>query len=120
MGTKVAIFRHAASEPAGYFGTVFAGHAVPYEYVRAYETGKIMETGATRFLFMGRPVSVNNEKELPWLKEEKAPIRHAMHTGRPVPGICPRARRIVSAGQRPGLSVPAGDRLVGEDFLARG
>lgn len=65
MGTKAAIFRHRASKPAGYFGTVFAGHAVPYDYVRPYETEEIPGTGATRFSFVGGPVSVNNGKELP-------------------------------------------------------
>lgn len=94
---KIAIFQHTASEPAGYFETVFAEHGIPYEYIRLYETGEVRETGATHFLFMGGPMSVNDEKELPYLKEEKALIRDAVIRGRPVLGICLGAQLIASA-----------------------
>ena len=79
---KIAIFQHAASEPAGYFETVFSEHKIPHEYIRLYETNEVPATGATHFMFMGGPMSVNDEKELPYLKEEKALIRNAVKRGR--------------------------------------
>jgi len=97
MRTKIAIFQHTASEPAGYFETVFTGQGIPFEYVRLYETGEIPETGATHLLFMGGPMSVNDEQELPYLKEEKALIRDSVRLGRPVLGICLGAQLIASA-----------------------
>ena len=94
---KIAIFQHTASEPAGYFETVFAEHGIPYEYIRPDKTGEIPATGATHFLFMGGPMSVNDEQELPYLKEEKALIRDTVRQGRPVLGICLGAQLIASA-----------------------
>ncbi len=94
---KIAIFQHAASEPAGYFETVFSEHKIPHEYIRLYETNEVPATGATHFMFMGGPMSVNDEKEFPYLKEEKALIRNAVKRGRPVLGICLGAQLIASA-----------------------
>jgi GMP synthase-like glutamine amidotransferase len=96
---KVAIFQHIASEPAGLFETVFSERGIPYEYIRLYETGEIpaAAAGATHYLFMGGPMSVNDEKELPYLIEEKAMIRDAVHRGRPVLGVCLGAQLIASA-----------------------
>jgi len=94
---KIAIFQHTASEPAGYSETVFAEQGVPYEYIHLDETGEIPAIEATHFLFMGGPMSVNDEQELPYLKEEKALIRDAVQKGRPVLGICLGAQLIASA-----------------------
>ncbi len=46
---------------------------------------------------MGGPMSVNDEKELPYLSEEKALIRDMVQKGRPVLGICLGAQLIASA-----------------------
>jgi GMP synthase-like glutamine amidotransferase len=94
---KIAIFQHVSSEPAGYFETVFAEHGIPYEYIRLDKTGEVPATGATHFLFMGGPMSVNDDQELPYLKEEKALIRDTVQQGRPVLGICLGAQLIASA-----------------------
>ena len=96
---KIAIFQHIALEPAGYFETVFSDHKVPFGYIRLYETNEIPDRAknATHFLFMGGPMSVNDEKELPYLKEEKALIREAVKEDRPVLGICLGAQLIASA-----------------------
>jgi len=99
LSMKVAILQHIASEPAGLFETIFIEQGVPYEYLRLYETGEIPSAaaGATHFLLMGGPMSVNDEKELTYLKEEKALIRDAIGRGRPVLGICLGAQLIASA-----------------------
>jgi len=48
-------------------------------------------------MFMGGPMSVNDEQELPWLKEEKALIRDVVKRSQPVLGICLGAQLIASA-----------------------
>jgi hypothetical protein len=48
-------------------------HGIPYEYIRLNEPGEIPATGATRFLFMGGPMSVNDEQDLPYLERRKGP-----------------------------------------------
>jgi GMP synthase (glutamine-hydrolysing) len=94
---KIAIFQHVSSEPAGYFETVFTERRIPYEYIRLDKTGELPVTTATHFMFMGGPMSVNDEKELPYLKEEKALIRDVVRQDRPVLGICLGAQLIASA-----------------------
>ena len=93
---KIAIFQHAASEPAGYFETVFSEHKIPHEYIRLYETNEVPATGATHFMFMGGPMSVNDEKELPVPERRKGPDPERRETG-PVLGICLGAQLIASA-----------------------
>ena len=96
---KVAIFQHVAIEPAGYFETVFSDLEIPFEYVRLYETNEIPKRAktASHFLFMGGPMSVNDEEELPWLSGEKALIRDVIKGNCPVLGICLGAQLIASA-----------------------
>ena len=95
---KVAIFQHVKNEPPGLFGTVFAGQNIPVEYVRLYETNEVPQrTRATHFVFLGGPMSVNDEAELPWLKDEKALIRRAVREHKKVLGICLGAQLIASA-----------------------
>jgi GMP synthase-like glutamine amidotransferase len=46
---------------------------------------------------MGGPMSVNDEKEFPWLSAEKAFIGDAIHSGKAVLGICLGAQLVASA-----------------------
>jgi GMP synthase (glutamine-hydrolysing) len=94
---KIAIFQHVSSEPAGYFETIFTEHHIPFEYIRLYETGEVPATSATHFMFMGGPMSVNDNLELPYLEKEKVLIRDAVLQDRPVIGICLGAQLIASA-----------------------
>jgi GMP synthase-like glutamine amidotransferase len=48
-------------------------------------------------IIMGGPMSVNDEDAHPWLKEEKALIRKAIHHGKALLGICLGAQLIASA-----------------------
>ncbi len=75
---KVAIFQHEPTEPAGYLEQVFAEHNIPFEYIRLCETGAVPRTDATHLVFMGGPMSVNDEREFPYLREEKELIRRSV------------------------------------------
>ena len=46
---------------------------------------------------MGGPMSVNDEREFPWLAQEKRFIRSAIDLGKPVLGICLGAQLIATA-----------------------
>jgi GMP synthase-like glutamine amidotransferase len=46
---------------------------------------------------MGGPMSVNDEKEFPWLSAEKEFVRDAIHSGKAVLGICLGAQLIAAA-----------------------
>ncbi len=48
-------------------------------------------------IVMGGPMSVNDEDQFPWLVEEKAFIRKAIHAGKPVLGVCLGAQLIAEA-----------------------
>lgn len=46
---------------------------------------------------LGGPMSVNDEAELPWLKDEKRFIREGIYSGMPVLGICLGAQLMASS-----------------------
>jgi GMP synthase (glutamine-hydrolysing) len=94
---KIAIFQHEPTEPSGYLEQIFLEKSVPFEYVRLYECGEIPRTDATHLVFMGGPMSVNDEREYPYLKQEKDLIRRSERNRQKVLGICLGAQLIASA-----------------------
>jgi GMP synthase (glutamine-hydrolysing) len=92
-----AVFQHERTEPLGYLEQVFSEHDIPFEYVRLYETGEVPRTDATHLVFMGGPMSVNDEQEHPYLKQEKELIRKSVKDRQKVLGICLGAQLIASA-----------------------
>jgi GMP synthase-like glutamine amidotransferase len=101
MDPKIAIFQHVANEPSGFFETVFREKNIPFEYIRLYDTNEIPRlNNPTHLVFMGGPMSVNDEDEFPWLKPEKELIRRSVKAGQNVLGICLGAQLIASAYSR--------------------
>ena len=94
---KIAAFQHAPGEHLGFFGSVFTRKNIPFEYIRLYETNEVSETDATHFIFLGGSMSVNDEQEYPFLKQEKEFIRRAVKRKIRVLGICLGAQLIASA-----------------------
>lgn len=96
--TKVAIFQHVPNEPSGYFETIFRERDIPYEYIRLYDTNEVPRSSdATHLVFMGGPMSINDEDKYPWLKQEKELIRRSVRTGQKILGICLGAQLVASA-----------------------
>ena len=58
-------------------------------------------TGIDLLIVMGGPMSVNDEAQFPWLKEEKAFIRKALTSDKQVLGICLGAQLIACALGQP-------------------
>lgn len=98
MQPRVGVFIHEENEPPGVLEEVFSDMDVPVEAVPLYRDGRIPDiAGFTHLVFMGGPMSVNDEERYPWLVKEKALIRTAILEGRPVLGICLGAQLIASA-----------------------
>jgi GMP synthase (glutamine-hydrolysing) len=94
---KIAAFQHVENETMGILETVCSKRGVPFEYIRLFEIGELPPIDATHLVFLGGPMSVNEEREYPFLAEEKALIRNAVGRGTPVLGICLGAQLIASA-----------------------
>ena len=94
---KIAAFQHTSGEPLGFFGSFLTGKNIPFEYIRLYESNELPVTDATHFIFLGGPMSVNDEQEYPYLKEEKEFIRRAVKRENRILGICLGAQLIASA-----------------------
>jgi GMP synthase-like glutamine amidotransferase len=98
MNPKIAIFQHVPNEPSGYFETVFHDRNIPFEYIRLFDTHEVpCIDDATHLMFMGGPMSVNDEGVYPWLKQEKELIRRFVKARQKVLGICLGAQLIASA-----------------------
>ena len=94
---NIAVFQHEPTEPLGYLEQVFSEHHVPFEYIELYETGEVPRINATHLVFMGGPMSANDEREYPYLKQEKELIRNSAKNRQEVLGICLGAQLIASA-----------------------
>jgi GMP synthase-like glutamine amidotransferase len=94
---KIAVFQHTPSEPPGVFETIFSEKNIPFECIRLYETNEVPDINATHLIFLGGPMSVNDEEEYPYLKEEKEFIRLAVRKEKRILGICLGAQLIASA-----------------------
>jgi len=70
---------------------------IEYEYVRLYETNELPEVEATHIVIMGGPMGVYDEKEYPFLREEKVLIKESFRKGIPVLGICLGSQLIANA-----------------------
>jgi len=97
MERSVAIFQHVKNETAGIIEDFLTRRNIPFTHIRLYETSEIPAIRASHLVFMGGPMSVNDEQKLPWLVQEKALIRESVALGRPVLGICLGAQLIASA-----------------------
>jgi len=84
----VLIFRHDACEGPGYLGDFLDANQIPYTIIRIDAGMPVPSSadGAAGFVFMGGPMSVNDD--LPWIQEELALIRSAHYKGLPVLGHC--------------------------------
>lgn len=120
---SVAVFQHTPGEPLGYIEKILSDAGVPFYYNYLWETNEVPAKEATHLIFLGGPMSVNDEGQFPWLVQEKDLIRKAVNEKIPVLGLCLGAQLIAAAhGARVYRSVneigwcpvhrgPASDRL---------
>jgi GMP synthase-like glutamine amidotransferase len=94
---RVRVFQHTPSEPLGYFQQIFSEEEIPVDYTHLWNNDPVSVGNATHLMFLGGPMSVNDEEVLQWIKKEKNLIRQAVRKGIPVLGLCLGAQLIASA-----------------------
>lgn len=96
---RTVVFQHASFEGIGSIHGWLHRHYAAVTTARLFAGDKPPQTtaGVDLVIAMGGPMSVNDERELPWLVGEKRFIREAIENGVAVVGICLGAQLIASA-----------------------
>jgi GMP synthase (glutamine-hydrolysing) len=96
---RVYVFQHVACEDLGTFAEVLAARGFVAEHVRLFVGDPIPEdwSDAAALMFLGGPMSVNDESSYPYLADEKAMIRSALARQTPTFGVCLGAQLIAAA-----------------------
>lgn len=96
---RVHVFQHIACEDLGTLAETLAGRRFQANYIRLYAGHAIPEDwGSGRALiFLGGPMSVNDESRYAYLAAEKAVIRSALARQMPMLGICLGAQLLAAA-----------------------
>ena len=93
----IGIFAHGKEEAPGFVQELLDQTGKGYRIYPLHETGEVPEVDLTRLVILGGKMSVNDEREFPWLPKEKEIIRRMAGRERPVLGICLGAQMIASA-----------------------
>jgi GMP synthase-like glutamine amidotransferase len=95
---KVHVFQHAPFEDLGSIRFWLDQRGAEISYTRWFAGDPVpVLDGFDMLIAMGGPMSVNDEQDLPWLKDEKAALRNAIERDIPVLGVCLGAQLIASA-----------------------
>ncbi len=95
---RVHVFQHVEFEGLGSIGPWFETRGAKISYSRFFQGDPIPASENIDMLVaMGGPMSVNDEKKFPWLKQEKQFIRDTISKGVPVLGVCLGAQLVASA-----------------------
>ncbi|HSO82205.1 type 1 glutamine amidotransferase [Thiocapsa sp.] len=95
---RVQVLQHVPFEDIGAMAPWLAARGVIPDYTRFYEDGLLPPVaGIDLVIVMGGPMSVNDEAQLPWLRDEKQFLREAIAHGVRVLGVCLGAQLIADA-----------------------
>jgi GMP synthase-like glutamine amidotransferase len=95
---KVRVFQHAPFEDLGSIRFWLDQRGAEISYTRWFAGDPVPVLDDVDLLIaMGGPMSVNDERNLPWLRDEKAAVRDAIERDIPVLGVCLGAQLIASA-----------------------
>lgn len=95
---NVQVLQHVQFEGLGCIEPWLQTRGAMIDYTRFFHGDTLPEPNSVDMVIaMGGPMSVNDENELPWLKQEKQFIRDAIARGTPVLGVCLGAQLIASA-----------------------
>ena len=96
---RVYVFQHIACEDLGTFAAVLAARGYEIRYVRLFSGDPVPEdwNAARALIFLGGPMSVNDEARYSYLAYEKRVIRSALERRMPVLGICLGAQLLAAA-----------------------
>ncbi len=95
---RVSVLQHVPFEGLGSIAPWLSDRGADVQFTRFYESAALPDPRAVDLVIaMGGPMSVNDEREHPWLKQEKGFIEAAIRRGLPVVGVCLGAQLIASA-----------------------
>jgi GMP synthase-like glutamine amidotransferase len=99
---RAHVLQHVSFEGLGSIESWLENRNATVSYTRFFEAAALPRTSEVDLLIaMGGPMSVNDEKELPWLVDEKCFVAEMVRAGKPVLGICLGAQLMASAlGER--------------------
>lgn len=93
----IGVFQHGRDEVAGYLVDLLDASGRKYRIIPLHETGDVPDLPLSHLLVLGGTMSVNDEREFPFLRAEKACIREMVAANRPVLGVCLGAQMIAAA-----------------------
>ncbi|CBE69863.1 MAG: type 1 glutamine amidotransferase [Candidatus Methylomirabilis oxygeniifera] len=93
------VFQHIGCETPGIFLDLLQTQQRPVETVRLYEGDRPPKdlSPFSGLLVMGGPMSVNDEADYPWLREEDRLLKEALELDFPTLGICLGSQLIAKA-----------------------
>jgi GMP synthase (glutamine-hydrolysing) len=96
---RVYVFQHIACEDLGTFAEVLVARGLRPHFVRLFAGDSVPDDchDARALIFLGGPMSVNDEARYPYLAREKATIRSALDAHTPVLGVCLGAQLLAAA-----------------------
>jgi len=96
---RVYVFQHVACEDLGTFAEVLEHRGLQVAYVRLFAGDSLPDdtAAASVLVFLGGPMSVNDEGRYAYLAAEKATIRRALVDAQPVLGVCLGAQLLAAA-----------------------
>lgn len=106
----ITILQHGEHEPAGTITDTLHEKNEPYSIIRLYEGDPVPAEPPEKLIILGGQMSVNDEKEFPFLVPEKALVKKAVSNGSVVLGICLGAQMIAAAC---GKKVYTGEKELG-------
>jgi GMP synthase-like glutamine amidotransferase len=93
----VLVLQHIACEPPGVYEDVLLQRGAQITRVELDEGQQVPDRSFDAIVVMGGPMSVNDEDEHPWLRDEKRLIAAAALGGVPVWGACLGVQLLASA-----------------------
>jgi len=96
---RVHVLQHVAFEGLGSIATWLGAKQANVSYTYFFEPNAQLPSldALDLLIVLGGPMSVNDEAQLPWLKDEKRFIADAITQGKPVLGICLGSQLIANA-----------------------
>jgi GMP synthase (glutamine-hydrolysing) len=86
---EILVLQHIACEPPGVYEDVLLERGATIRRVELDEGDRLPDWREfSAIVAMGGPMSVNDEEELPWLRDEKELIAAAVRAGKPFFGAC--------------------------------
>ena len=93
----ITIFQHGEHEPAGTIEDTLQEGNEPFRIFRMYEGEPVPADPPEKLIILGGQISVNDDREFPFLAEEKLIVKKAVAHGSAVLGICLGAQMIAAA-----------------------